>query len=84
MSKFQRQFRAYSETVSGEKEVPVDLAQPAVPHYDQPDIDELRRLYNQYSAFAQNPPEIDPSQVSALPKVEQVNRPDVYTYFYYE
>ncbi|CAF1032903.1 unnamed protein product [Rotaria sordida] len=81
LQSFQERLASYTEETINEK--PPDLNQ-ILPQQGQTEIDDLHQLYNQYSAFHQTPPNIDPSLMSITPTVVQVKRPNVYSYFYYE
>ncbi|CAF2814617.1 unnamed protein product [Rotaria sp. Silwood2] len=81
LQSFQGRLASYTEETVNEK--PPDLKQ-ILPQQGQTEIDDLHQLYNQYTAFHQTPPNIDPSLMSITPTVIQVKRPNVYSYFYYE
>ena len=83
MSKFQSRLASYTEEPTDNNN-PSDLNATLPQQQPQTDTADLRQLYNQYSAFHQTPPDIDPSLMSVTPTVIQVKRPDVYSYFYYE
>jgi len=81
MHKFQKQLASYTQETTDDMPTNVNKM---LPGEDQAEIDDLRQLYNQYTAFHKTPPDIDPSLMSITPTVIQVKRPNVYSYFYYE
>jgi hypothetical protein len=81
MHKFQKQLASYTQETTDD--VPSNVNKK-LPGEDQAEIDDLRQLYNQYTAFHKTPPDMDPSLMSITPTVIQVKRPNVYSYFYYE
>jgi hypothetical protein len=84
MSQYKKRLASYTQESSGEGDNKGSDQKQILPHEDQAEVDDLRQLYNQYSAFHRTPPDIDPSLMSITPTVIQVKRPNIYSYFYYE
>ena len=72
-----------SHTHEASRDAPSDKSR-ILSQQEQGEVDDLRQLYDQYTAFHKTPPDIDPSLMSITPTVIQVKRPNIYSYFYYE
>ncbi|CAF3645577.1 unnamed protein product [Adineta steineri] len=82
INKFKKRLVSYTEQATDT--TPTNPNENLPRQEQQPETNDLRQLYNQYAAFHQTPPDIDPNAMSITPSVIQVKRPDVYSYFYYE